>query len=71
MDNIINYKCRFRVRKRLNNFFPLSSELFLRWDKVGRVFMGEEGGFFLGGMGRWEVWMFLGAKARSKPLKIC
>jgi hypothetical protein len=36
-DNIINYKCRFRRKKRLNNFFPLSTELFLRWDEVGRI----------------------------------
>jgi hypothetical protein len=36
-DNIINYICRFRRRKRLNNVFPLSSELFLRWDEVGRI----------------------------------
>jgi hypothetical protein len=37
MDNIINYKCRFRGKKRLNNFLPSSSELFLRWDEVRRI----------------------------------
>jgi hypothetical protein len=37
MDNIINYKCKFRGGKRLNNSLPFSSELFLRWDEVGRI----------------------------------
>jgi hypothetical protein len=37
MDKIINYKCRFRGRKKGNNFFPFSSELFLRWGEVGRI----------------------------------
>jgi len=37
MDNIINYNSRLRGRKRLNNFFPFSSELFFRWDEVGRI----------------------------------
>jgi len=37
MDKIINYKCRFMGRKKGNNFFPFSSELFLRWGEVGRI----------------------------------
>jgi hypothetical protein len=37
MNKITNYKCRFRGRKKGNNFFPLSSELFLRWGEVGRI----------------------------------
>ncbi len=37
IDKIINYKCRFRGRKKGNNFLPFSSELFLRWGEVGRI----------------------------------
>jgi len=37
MDKIINYNCRLRGKKKGNNFFPFSSELFLRWGEVGRI----------------------------------